>query len=39
MTGGNGIFVAVWMNMFVGLCLCVSVYDLTHVFMGLIFWV
>ena len=25
-------------NMFVGLCFCVSVYDLTHVFMGLIFW-
>ena len=24
---------------FVGLCFCVSVYDLTHVFMGLIFWV
>ena len=28
-------FVAEWMNMFVGLCLCVSVYDLIHVFMGL----
>ena len=27
------------MNMFVGLCLCVSVYDRYHVFMGLIFWV
>ena len=24
---------------FVDLCFCVSVYDLTHVFMGLIFWV
>ena len=37
MIGGNGIFVDVWMNMFVGLC--VSVSDLNHVFMGLIFWV
>ena len=27
------------MNMFVGLWLCVSVYDRYHVFMGLIFWV
>ena len=34
MIGGNGIFVDVWMNMFVGLCLCVSVYDLTDVFYG-----
>ena len=39
MIGGNGIFVDVWMNMFVGLCLCVSVSDLNHVFIGLIFWV
>ena len=39
MIGGNGIFVAVWMNKFVGLCLCVSVYDRAHVFIGLIFWV
>ena len=41
MIGGNGIFVDMWMNMFVGLCLClcVSVSDLNHVFMGLIFWV
>ena len=39
MIGGNGIFVAVWINMFVGLCFYVSVYDLTHVFMGLIFYV
>ena len=28
----------VWMNMFVGLCLCVSVYDRYHVFMGLRNW-
>ena len=27
------------MNMFVGLCLFVSVYDRYHVFMSLIFWV
>ena len=27
------------MNMFVGFCLFVSVYDRYHVFMGLIFWV
>ena len=39
MIGGNGIFAAMWKNMFVGLCLCVNVYDLTHLFMGLIFWV
>ena len=34
MIGGNGIFVDVWMNRFVGLCLCVSVYDLTDVCYG-----
>ena len=28
-----------WWTCVVGLCFCVSVYDLTHVFIGLIFWV
>ena len=28
-----------WWICVVGLCFCVSVYDLTHVFIGLIFWV